>query len=99
MDGSEVTLLIAILAFATPINIAIVEGLKQAGSVSPRWAMPASIVIGILITGLVAATDLVNRFDLKPDIGLVVLAGLLCGLGASGLYSGVRSIAGAGSNG
>lgn len=95
MDGSEVTLLIAILTFCTPIDVAIVEGLKRGGMTSTRWAMPAALVVGILIAAVVAGTDLVNRFDLRDDFALTVLAGVICGLGASGLYSGLQAVAGA----
>ena len=94
MDGSEVVYLLAILLFSAVVVLAIVEGLKAGGVVSRRWAMPAAVVVGIILTGLVAVTDLVTRFDLEDDLDIVLLAGILCGLGASGLYSGVRAVLG-----
>lgn len=79
---------------ATPIILGIVQGLKAANTVSSRWAMPAAIVIGILVCGLVGFTDMIDGYDLMGDWAIAVLSGVTAGLSASGLYSGGQRVVG-----
>lgn len=86
--------ILGLTLIATPIILGIVQGLKAANTVSSRWAMPASLVIGILICGLVGFTDTIDGYDMWEDWAVAVLSGLTAGLGASGLYSGGQRVAG-----
>lgn len=68
------------IAFAVPIIIGIVSALKVAGMWA-RWAPFVSILAGILFMG----------FFGMGDIRDLILNGLVAGLTASGLYSGVKA--------
>ena len=92
MNGSDAVLLLGILTLCTPIILAIVQGLKQTGMTSTRYALIASLITGILIAALIAATNIIDGFDLRDDPALTILAGIMSGLGASGLYSGGRAV-------
>jgi hypothetical protein len=89
--------LMAVVVAASPITLAVVQGLKAAGITGSRWAMPAAIVVGEGICFLVAAAHLVAGFALWGDWGLAALAGVATGLSAAGLYSGGQKVVGAGS--
>ena len=83
-----------VTVIAAPIVAGVVQGAKSAGMTSSRWAMPFAILVAIIVDALVAATDLVEGFDLKDDVALVILLGVITGLSASGLYSGGKAVAG-----
>jgi len=68
------------IAFAVPIIIAIVSALKIAGMWS-RWAPFVSILAGVFFM----------VFFGMGDIKALILNGLVAGLTASGLYSGVKA--------
>jgi hypothetical protein len=93
MDGQLGDVAI-VTAIAAPITVGLVQGAKASGMTSARWAVAFAILCGILIDVLVAATDLVDGFDLKDDIALVILLGIITGLSASGLYSGGKAVVG-----
>ena len=93
MDTNE---LIAIVGVGAPITVGIVQGAKATGVTVGRWAMPFAVGVGVLIDLLIAATDIVDGFDLRPDFALAILAGIVTGLTAAGLFSGFRAVAGAG---
>ena len=63
-----------------PVVVGAVEALKKSG-VSSKWAPLLSLVLGVV------ATYLVTGFVFSGD---VVLQGVIVGLTAAGLYSGVR---------
>jgi hypothetical protein len=63
-----------------PIVLGVVEGLKQTG-ISSKWAPLLSLVLGVL------GVYLVEAFTLS---GPLIIEGLVVGLSASGLYSGVK---------
>lgn len=70
-------------AVVIPIIVAGVQAIKMTGwKGAERFAPLLSIAIGILISFL-AHHD-------SPDLSSTVLNGFLYGLGASGLYSGVK---------
>lgn len=94
MEGSQE--LIAVQAIATPIVLAIVQGMKSAGITSSRWAMPAAVALGIAVCWLIAFTDLVDGYRFRDDWAVGILCGVMVGLASAGLYSGVRRVAGAG---
>ncbi len=64
-----------------PLVVALVEGAKQIG-LPTRWAPLVSLALG-LVAGFV--------WVVPGDPRQAVLAGLMIGLGASGLYSGTRA--------
>lgn len=91
MDTNE---LIAIVGIGAPVTVGIVQGAKASGLASGRWAMPFAIMIGVVIDLLIAATDIIDHFDIRDDFALAILAGIVTGLTASGLFSGFRAVAG-----
>lgn len=93
MDGQLGEMAI-VTAISAPIVVAGVQGAKASGMTSSRWSVLFAITLGIVIDGLVAATDLVAGFDLKDDLALVILLGIITGFSASGLYSGGKAVAG-----
>jgi hypothetical protein len=66
-----------------PIIIAVVQAIKLTGWVSDKFAPIVSIGIGIII-GFIANHNL-------ADISANLLSGVMYGLMASGLYSGVKT--------
>lgn len=53
-----------------------------------RWHPIASLALGVIINVVIA-------YQLRSDLVLAVLVGIVTGLAASGLYSGGKAIAGA----
>lgn len=68
------------LTLMVPIIIALVSGVKQAGMDS-KWAPVLSIVLGMV--GFYFLAD--------GEVGVRLFEGLVAGLTASGLYSGVKA--------
>jgi small basic protein len=66
-----------------PIIIAVVQAIKLTGWVPDKFAPIVSIAIGIII-GFIANHNL-------ADISANLLSGVMYGLMASGLYSGVKT--------
>lgn len=73
-------------AATVPIIVALVQVIKMTGWVQDKYAPFVSIVMGILVSFLVANSEV-------RDWGQIVLSGILFGLAASGLYSGVKTSA------
>lgn len=72
---------LALIAWITPLTLAVVQVFKNANVVSSRWAGFASIFFGI---GL---AFLFGNFTFWVNIG----AGLVAGLSAAGVYSSFKS--------
>lgn len=72
---------VATVAVLSPIVLALVSGIKSVGMES-RWAFPLSLVLGITA----------GVFFGGATIALNVLLGIIIGLSASGLYSGVKKV-------
>jgi hypothetical protein len=86
MWNTELISSITIGAAATvPIIVALTQIVKMTGKIQDKYAPFVSIGFGILISFLLAH----NSRDYSANI----LAGILFGLAASGLYSGIRSSA------
>jgi|SRR4051794_13107117 hypothetical protein len=66
-----------------PICIAIVQALKMTGWVKDKYAPLASILVGVLIAFI---SD-----HAMADLTQTVLNGVMYGLSASGLYSGIST--------
>lgn len=75
-------------AATIPVIVAIVQALKltQMRWTQDKYAPLLSIVVGICVSMM-----LVN--DFRNNIGEIALSGILFGLSASGLYSGLRTTA------
>lgn len=69
-------------AAVVPIIVAVCQVFKF--WISDKWAPFLSLVVGIIITFLLAD-------NFRADIGGTILTGILFGLAASGLYSGISS--------
>lgn len=78
MDISFLTVATAALI---PVTVGIVAAIRMATAVSDRYAPIISIAVGIGASFIFPASS----------IGLTVLAGIVIGLSASGLYSGTRA--------
>ena len=79
----------AIYTIAVPIIVALVQGFK--GMAPGGWWKYAPLLAVAL--GLVVAVGTAQAFPLLPEPWIVTgLKGLGCGLAASGLYSGSRSV-------
>ncbi len=72
----------------TPLVVGIVQGIKQAG-LPDRVNFPVSLATGVLLAEL---TGLALPDPSWAGAGRDALTGLVAGLAASGLYSGVQSI-------
>lgn len=70
---------------AVPIIIALVQAIKMTNFVSDKFAPLVSIVVGIMIA-FIADHDSV-------DLSNTILSGVMFGLMASGLYSGISTTA------
>lgn len=66
-----------------PIVIALVQAIKLTGKVPDHFSPLISIIIGILV-GFLADHD-------NPELSTTLLSGVVYGLMASGLYSGIRT--------
>ena len=86
MWNTELISSITVGAAATvPIILALVQMVKLTGWVQDKYAPFLSIGFGILISFLLAHDT--------GDMSANILAGILFGLAASGLYSGLRASA------
>lgn len=86
MWNTELISSITVGAAATvPIILALVQMVKMTGWVQDKYAPFLSIGFGILIAFLLAHDT--------QDMSANILAGILFGLAASGLYSGLRASA------
>src|SRR6476646_5112217 len=86
MWNTELISSITIGAAATvPIIVALTQIVKMTGKIQDKYAPFVSIGFGILISFLLAHDS--------RDYSANILAGILFGLAASGLYSGIRSSA------
>lgn len=75
-------------AATVPIIVAIVQAFKMTGWIKDRYAPLLSIGIGVLVAWLLS-----NHTAVNYTFGGVVLTGILFGLSASGLYSGIQTTA------
>lgn len=78
-------------AATVPIIVAICQVFKMTGWVKDKYAPFVSIIIGIVVAWLLVNNDGIPNNDGMANIGGTILTGILFGLSASGLYSGVRS--------
>ncbi len=86
MWNTELISSITLGAAATvPIIVALTQMVKMTGKVQDKYAPFVSIGFGILIAFLFAHNS--------KDFSANILSGILFGLAASGLYSGIRSSA------
>lgn len=86
MWNTELISSVTVGAAATvPIILALVQMVKMTGWLDAKYAPFVSIGFGILISFLLAHDS--------RDWSANILAGILFGLAASGLYSGIRSSA------
>ena len=85
----EATKYLVLMAVATPIIIGLVQLLKGMG-LPVRWAPIAAIALGCGVSVLIG----VSTSSPIPDANYAdyILAGVLGGLGASGLYSGIPAV-------
>ena len=79
---------LAMAAIAAPIVLALVEAAKGAGLPS-KWAAFAAIGFGVVITFLLVAAD---SGITSENWAEAILAGILGGLSAAGLYSGTQAV-------
>ena len=68
-----------------PIIVAIVQALKMTGKLPNKFAPLVSIAVGILV-------GFIFRHDTQ-NLSQTILAGVIYGLSASGLYSGIKTTA------
>lgn len=66
---------------AVPIVLALVEVAKRSG-LSSKWAPALSVALGLLMLGV---------WGTEGDVLQNLLEGLVAGLSASGVYSGVKA--------
>lgn len=78
-------------AATVPIILALVQVIKMTGLVKDRFAPIASIVIGILIAFLLINNNGIAGDDGFYNIGQKIFSGIMLGLSASGLYSGIST--------
>ena len=78
-------------AAVVPIIVALCQVFKMTGWIRDRYAPFLSILLGIGIAFLLVNNDGIIGNDGINNIGSTILTGILFGLSASGLYSGVRS--------
>ena len=84
MWNTELISSITIGAAATvPIIVAIVQSIKMFSGIADKYAPIISIGVGILVAFLLAHDT--------GDISANILSGILFGLAASGLYSGIQA--------
>lgn len=69
--------------------VGLVQMLKQSG-LSPRWAAPVSVLMGIVAYVSWAAV----KGATPEQWWIAVVTGILVGLAASGLYSGTQAVRG-----
>lgn len=78
---NELLQLTTIAIVLAPITAALVQGIKSATGLDAKKNTLVSLLIGIVLAGLWALT-----FGHVDQIGPYLMAGLLSGLSASGLY-------------
>lgn len=78
---NELLQLTVIAVVLAPITAAIVQAIKSATGLDAKKNTLVSLLIGIVLAGLWALT-----FGHVDQIGPYLMAGLLSGLSASGLY-------------
>src|SRR6476646_6639167 len=66
-----------------PVFVAIVQAIKMTGRVPDKYAPIASILVGIIIAFVSHGT--------ATTMGQTILSGVMYGLMASGLYSGIKT--------
>lgn len=71
---------------AVPVIIALVELVKRSFHLDSRWAALAAVIFGLLGG---AAVHLAHETD--HTLAQALFGGLLAGLSAAGLYSGVKA--------
>ncbi len=71
------------VAVVVPVIVAIVQAIKMTGRVPDKYSPIVSIVIGIILAFLAHG-------GVTTLMGPTILSGVLYGLAASGLYSGVK---------
>lgn len=67
-----------------PIIVALIQMFKLTGWVQDKYAPFISVLVGIVLAFLMTET-------LTADIGQTVFTGIIYGLSASGLYSGIKT--------
>lgn len=72
------------IAMITGLAVSLTEVIKMLGLPS-RFSALVSLVIGVGVAFLAITTEPLNT---------TILLGILCGLSASGLYSGTKAVAG-----
>ncbi|WP_179395065.1 holin [Lacticaseibacillus absianus] len=78
---NELLQLTVIAAIIAPITAALVQGIKTASGISDKLNIVVSLLVGIALAGLWSLT-----FGHIDQIGPYLMAGMLSGLSASGLY-------------
>lgn len=73
-------------AAVVPIIVALTQVFKMFEWVQDKYTPFISLILGIIVTFLLAD-------GWREDLGATILTGLLFGLAASGLYSGVKASA------
>jgi uncharacterized membrane protein (DUF441 family) len=74
----------------SPVTVGIVEVAKRAG-LPVRWAPVFALIAGVVLALLAAWGNVLGGYE--GNWARVALGGLLAGLAASGLYSGVKTTA------
>lgn len=73
-------------AAIVPIILSLCQVVKMAGWIQDKYTPFLALGLGVLITFLLAD-------NFREDISATILTGMLMGLAASGLYSGVKASA------
>lgn len=84
LDGMQS--IFAAVAIAAPLTMALVELIKRQG-LPDRFAPITALLSGLAMVALMMLADV-----LTLDWGQVALTGVIAGLTASGVYSGVRAV-------
>ena len=71
------------VAVVVPVIVAIVQAIKMTGRVPDKYAPIASILVGIGLAFIAHSA--------ATAMGQVILSGVMYGLMASGLYSGIKT--------
>ncbi len=65
------------------LTVGLTEVIKRLGGFTPRTIPAIAVIMGIVLTCLVAGTD--------ATFSEVMLTGIMCGLSSVGLFSGVKN--------
>lgn len=79
---------LAIVGVLAPITVGLVQVIKSSG-LPTRLAPLATILVGVFLQYLVNVA-----LSSEQSLAMTILLGLIVGLSASGLYSGVKTTAG-----